>query len=183
MILGEVMNMRNKLTNLSTVFSLLQGATIASAAGGSLLAIFMLRFGVEAVAFDDFGLGRGIGFWLLAISGFATVFVLSACCLRALHAFYRLCSRVKRGSAFTRENEAAMALIARQCVISGGTLIAACGLIWLGDVLDPALLRGLYWFEMLFLAVCFLAVALIAWALCLLVRRAVPLQEDSDLTV
>ncbi len=175
--------MKNKLTNLSTVFSLLQGATIAGAAGGSLLAVFMLRFGVRAIAFDDFGLGRGVGFWLLAFSGFAAVFVLSACCLRALYAFYRLCGRVKRGSAFTRENETAMGLIARQCLISCGTLLAACGLIWLGDVLDPVALRGLYWFEMLFLAGCFLAVALVAWALCLLVRRAVPLQEDSDLTV
>ncbi len=177
------MNMRNRLTNLSTVFTLLRGAAVCGAAGGAFLAFFMLRFGVKAIAFDDFGLGRGIGFWLLAFSGFATVLVLSACCLRALYAFYQMCGRVKRGSAFTRENEAAMGLIARQCLICFGTLTAACGLIWLGDALDPVALRGLYWFEMLFLAVCFLAVALIAWALCLLVRRAVALQEDSDLTV
>ena len=42
---------------------------------------------------------------------------------------------------------------------------------------------GLYWFQMLVVALLCIAVALIAWALALLVRRAVVLQEEVDLTV
>lgn len=174
--------MKAKLSDPKAVFTLLRGMTVAAAAGGCLLAALLGYQGCMAVVFGLSG-APGPAFWLLAAGGFLALGTVSVGCGRGLHAFYRLAGRLKQGTAFTRENERAVGRIAGQCLLCAGGLLAAWLMILIGECLEPGTILGLYWYEMLAVALCFLGAALLAWALCLLVRRAVALQEDSDLTV
>ena len=67
-------------------------------------------------------------------------------------------------------------------MIVGLTLLISCIVLWVAESVW-GFVMGLYWFQMLVVALLCIAVALIAWALALLVRRAVTLQEEVDLTV
>ena len=112
-----------------------------------------------------------------AIFGFATVAVVSAATYTALYQFFRMCSRLKQGTAFTRANEHAMRLIALCCFV-GGAMLGA------GTVFSLAVNIVLGWCElMLFFTLAYLGVALCAWALHLLLQRAVSMQEEADLTI
>ena len=86
--------------------------------------------------------------------------------------------RLSQGSAFTPENERAMAAIAFSLAISGAAILAAFVLLLL--ICREMVLTMIY---LLLLALAFFGVALLAHALGLLVRRAALLQQDSDLTI
>ena len=86
--------------------------------------------------------------------------------------------RLSRGSAFTPENEQAMAAIAFSLALSGAALAAAFVLLLL---ICREMVLPMIW--LLLLALAFFGVALLAHALGLLVRRAAALQRDSDLTI
>ena len=177
------MNMRKYLGSLRTVFTLLQGVTVLMALMGVYLAAMLLYVGIQALSAGYPGIGMPLGSYvtLLAV-GFLSVLTVSGCCAVAMYTFFRLCGRLKQGTAFTRANEHAMARIALCCLIAGLTLLISCAALWAAESVWGCVM-GLYWLEMAIMAVLFLAVALIAWALTLLVRRAVALQEEADLTV
>ena len=100
----------------------------------------------------------------------------------ALYTFFRMCTRLSQGTAFTQANTRAMARITRCCLIAGCTLILACVAILIAEAVWGGVM-GLYWSEAAVIAFAFLSVGAVAWALTLLVRRAVLLQEEADLTV
>lgn len=159
--------------NENTVFAWLRAAVVAAGAVGTLIALWLGYLGISALL--TIGCDKGRAF---ALAGLATVLVTSVCCYAALTVFYRMCGRLKRGSAFTEHNARAMARIAAAFVISAIAVAAslvvliACGL---------AFHLSAY---VLFLFVClFGGLALLSYALCLLVRRAAALQQESELTI
>ena len=174
----EVIKMLKKLSTPNAIFTMLQGMTVLISAAGVFLAWMLLRVGFAAVEAGAAvsGLPQP-GWWTLLIAGFASVIIVSVACAVALYTFFFMCSRIKRATAFTRENERAMGRIALCCLVAGLTLAAACAALQIAHV------TGLFWFQMGVMAFAFLAVSMVAWALCLLVRRAVTLQEEADLTV
>lgn len=162
---------------LTMALTLLQGITVLLGALGLMGAYFLLTVGVQA-AMDGpvaLGLDHAQWLWLLTV-GFAAVGVVSVACGAALISFFRMCSRLKRGSAFTRQNQRAMGRIALCCLVAGVTLAAGDALLWQVVPCAPCVM-------MLLGACLFLSVAAVAWALGLLVRRAVSLQDEVDLTV
>ncbi|MGN0970561.1 MAG: DUF2975 domain-containing protein [Aristaeellaceae bacterium] len=175
--------MKKRLCSIRTVFTLLQIVTALIALMGVYLAAMLLYVGIQALGAGYPGIGMPLGSYvtLLAV-GFLSVLTVSAACAVALCTFFRLCGRLKQGTAFTRVNERAMGRIALCCLIAGLTLAVGCAALWAAESAWGCVM-GLYWLEMVIVAVLFLAVALIAWALTLLVRRAVILQEEVDLTV
>lgn len=177
------MIMLKKFSTPETAFTLLQGITALLCAAGAAVAAGLFYVGVCALRMGAEGLHIPQGsFMTLLICGFAALLIVSAACATALITFFRLCSRIKRGTAFTAANARAMGCIALCCVIASGALLLACIAILIAEAVCGGVM-GLYWTEMAVLACAFLAVGAVAWALCLLVRRAVALQEDADLTV
>lgn len=170
--------MKQRIFSMNMVFTLLQGITIALCAFGLLLVYFPLNVGVHALMDGPSGYGLTYAQWLtLLIAGFAAVAIVSLCCAAALIAFFRMCGRLKQGTAFTRKNQRTMGFIALCSLIAGVTLIAATALCCLMDA------ASIFCLWMTLGAFLFLAVAAVAWALSLLVRRAVTLQDEADLTV
>lgn len=170
--------MKQRIFSMNMVFTLLQGITIALCVFGLLLVYFPLSMGVQALIDGPAALGFSYAQWLMMLLvGFASVALVSLCCAAALIAFFLMCGRLKRGTAFTRKNQRTMGFIALCSLIAGVTLIAAtvlCGLLGAA---------GIHCLWMVLGAFLFLAVAAVAWALSLLVRRAVTLQDEADLTV
>ena len=177
------MNMRKSLNSPSTIFTMLQVVTILLSLMGVWIAVTLLYTGILALQTGYPGIGMPLGSYITLLTvGFLSVLTVSGCCAVAMYTFFRLCGRLKQGTAFTRANEHAMARIALCCLIAGLTLLISCAALWAAESVWGCVM-GLYWLEMAIMAVLFLAVALIAWALTLLVRRAVALQEEADLTV
>lgn len=177
------MNMRKSLNAPATIFTLLQCLTVLLSLMGLWIAGTLLYAGILALQCGYPGIGMPLGSYvtLLAV-GFLSVLTVSAACAVAMYTFFRLCGRLKKGTAFTRANEQAMGRIALCCLIAGLTLLISCIVLWVAESVWGYVM-GLYWFQMLVVALLCIAVALIAWALALLVRRAVVLQEEVDLTV
>ena len=177
------MNMRKSLNSPATIFTLLQCLTVLLSLTGLWIAGTLLYAGILALQCGSQGIGMPLGSYvtLLAV-GFLSVLTVSGACAVAMYTFFRLCGRLKKGTAFTRANEQAMGRIALCCLIAGLTLAASCLALWVAESVWGYVM-GLYWFQMLVVALLCIAVALIAWALALLVRRAVVLQEEVDLTV
>lgn len=175
--------MLKKFSTPETAFTILQGITVLLCAAGSAVAAGLFYIGVHALRLGAEGLHMPQGsFITLLICGFATLLIVSAACATALITFFRLCSRIKRGTAFTSVNARAMGRIALCCLAAGTALLLSWIIILIAEAFWGGVI-GLYWTEMAVLACAFLAVGAVAWALCLLVRRAVALQEDADLTV
>ncbi len=171
--------MKKKLFDSKVVFTLLQGIAALLMALGVCLAGLLLYVGIHSVGANDLSAAQRIP---LLICGFASVAAVSVCCAVALVEFFRMCGRLKREKAFTARNQRTMGIVALCCLVAGGTLLASALVLGIVDwVLADVL--GLYWFQMLVGAFLFLAVSAAAWALHLLVRKAVSLQEEVDLTV
>lgn len=165
-----------RLLNAETIFLVLRVATVIAGAVGTLVAVCLGSVGFTALGVAaDHG---GIPLLGAAVTGLTAVAAVSACCYAALAVFFRMCGRLKRGSAFTEQNARAMEVIAALCTGGGVTLAAAFMIIALiaGEILLPLVYVGL-------LACAFLGVALIAYALCLLVRRAAAIQKENELTI
>lgn len=186
--------MNERESRLQLLLLALQGMTAALAMAGTVMAVFLLRFGISAV----------IGSWtegdllLPGLFGSAAVLVVSACCLVALFSFFRLCGRLRRASAFTAQNERALKRMAVSCG-AGGAVCAVAPVIFmrlmhrvltahanahyvsvsLGGT-DQMILPYVY---LLLLAFLLLSVGAICWAIALLMRRARALQDENDYTV
>lgn len=175
--------MRKSLNSPSTIFTMLQGFTVLMSLLGVWIAVTLLYAGVLALQCGYPGIGMPLGSYVTLLTvGFLSVLTVSGACAVAMYTFFRLCGRLKKGTAFTRANEQALERIALCCVIVGLTLLISCIVLWVAESVW-GFVMGLYWFQMLVVALLCIAVALIAWALALLVRRAVTLQEEVDLTV
>ena len=175
--------MRKSLNSPSTIFTMLQGFTVLMSLLGVWIAVTLLYAGVLALQCGYPGIGMPLGSYVTLLTvGFLSVLTVSGACAVAMYTFFRLCGRLKKGTAFTRANEQALERIALCCVIVGLTLLISCIVLWVAESVW-GFVMGLYWFQMLVVALLCIAVALIAWALALLVRRAVALQEEVDLTV
>ena len=170
-----------KWMDLHLVLTLLRAAGWAAGALGTLLAAW---FGL--VGWSVYTQGE-MGSWASAAAvnacaavGFGVLAGVSLCCLGALAAFDRLCVRLRAGRAFCEENERAMARIAGLTAACGAQLLFAVAFFELvlldGEFVPPV------WLLTLFM-LAFFGVALLSWALSLLVRRAAELQRENDLTV
>lgn len=164
------------LLSEQAVFRLLRIAAVTAGVLGTLLAVWLTCVGGTVLSFAMSAHEAGTA--AAAMFGLATVFTVSFCCWRALIVFYRMVGRLTKGSAFTEENAQALWTIAASLAVSGAVMTAAFVLLMLlcrGPVISV--------YAILAPAVVFLGLALIAYALCRLVRRAALLQQDSDLTI
>lgn len=164
------------LRDEQAIFRLLRIAAAGAGVIGTLIAVWLGCFGVSCLSWgiDD----RAADMIAASVTGLVTVAIVSICCWRALIVFIRMVGRLSQGSAFTPENERAMAAIAFSLAISGAAILAAFVLLLL--ICREMVLTMIY---LLLLALAFFGVALLAHALSLLVRRAAVLQRDSDLTI
>lgn len=164
------------LRDEQAIFRLLRIAAAGAGVIGTLIAVWLGCFGVSCLSWgiDD----RAADTIAASLTGLVTVAIVSICCWRALIVFIRMVGRLSQGSAFTPENERAMAAIAFSLAISGAAILAAFVLLLL--ICREMVLTMIY---LLLLALAFFGVALLAHALSLLVRRAAVLQRDSDLTI
>ena len=94
---------------------------------------------------------------------------------------FRICGRVKKASAFSAKNEKALGRITTALCIAG------CLALLFGDAIFPWLLTGLPAIspivERLLLPFILLTLALMIRTVQVLMRRALDMQEESDLTV
>ena len=169
-------NKHGSLRDEQAIFRLLRIAAAGAGVIGTLIAVWLGCFGVSCLSWgiDD----RAADMIAASVTGLVTVAIVSVCCWRALIVFIRMVCRLSRGSAFTPENEQAMAAIAFSLALSGAALAAAFVLLLL---ICREMVLPMIW--LLLLALAFFGVALLAHALSLLVRRAAALQRDSDLTI
>lgn len=170
------MQKHGSLRDEQAIFRLLRIAAAAAGVIGTLIAVWLVCIGVSCLSW---GIGDRMADTIAAAAtGLVTVAIVSVCCWRALIVFDRMVVRLSRGSAFTLENERAMAKIAGALALSGAAILAAFVLLLL--ICREMVLPMIY---LLLLALAFFGVALLAHALGLLVRRAAVLQRDSDLTI
>ena len=164
------------LRDEQVIFRLLRIAAAAAGVIGTLIAVWLICVGVSCLSW---GIGERMADMIgAAATGLVTVAVVSLSCWRALIVFCRMVGRLSQGSAFTLENERAMAAIAGALALSGAALGIAFVLLLL---ICREMVLPMIW--LLLLALAFFGVALLAHALGLLVRRAAALQRDSDLTI
>ena len=92
--------------------------------------------------------------------------------------YLRICARIGRDQSFVPDNARDLARIAQLMLGAAGLWGAGClGVLWVN--IGP----GGIWIGALLMALASGAIATLAWALGKLVRRAVRLQEENDLTV
>lgn len=162
----------------------LQALIVLLMALGTCLAAYLLCFGAVALvmAVADAS-AKGLWLGLFTLLAMATVIGVSVCCYRALGAFYGLCRRMKTGTAFTEENCRALTKVARSCAWAAGWVLPVV-LILAASILGTPVRNWLYALCVnLAIPFAFLTVALMFQAVHLLMRRALRLQQDSDLTV
>ena len=121
---------------------------------------------------------------LMSILEIVVTITASNFCWRALQSFYTMCRRLQNQSAFTGDNCEALAFIARQCALAGTVLLGGFAALFLYFFFLDA------WQEIIsillrtaFLPLLLLAAALMIRAVHLLMRRALALQTESDLTI
>ena len=167
------MKLFKRLDDAPFIFTALRVATVIAGACGTWFALMLMYPGLFAVSSKPFGL-INIG----GAVGLLTVAVASVCCYVALVVFFRMCGRLSCGTAFTDENAIAMRRIAAVLLIAG--LSVAAGLTVLSVLLGDFFLPTIYLYG---IAAAFLGAALLSHALAVLVRRAVALQQESELTI
>lgn len=166
------MKLLKRLNDAAFLFRVLRVATVLVGLMGTLFALILADFGLFALKDRPFNRVN-----VAAGAGLLTVVVVGACCYAALVSFFRMCGRLEHSSAFTDANAAAMARIAR-ALFAGGVCaaagIAAVSALWEVDLLLIYLS---------FIPLALLGAALLSHALVVLMRRAVALQQDRDLTI
>lgn len=167
------MKLFKKMNETPFLFALLRAATVFVALVGTWFAWMMTITGLFTVSIKPFGALNVAG-----TIGLLTVAVAGICCYVALIVFFRLCGRLARGTAFTDENAVAMRRIARALLIAGLAACTGITAVWL--LFGTLVLPIVYLYV---IAAAFLCAALVSHALAVLVRRAVALQQDSDLTI
>lgn len=178
--------MRDSSERLRGLLTALQVMTCMLLGAGTLMAVSLGIEGVLAPStLQQQGvLKEGAGALLPVICGWAFLLAVSALSYDLLLRFAGLCGRLKRARAFTAENERAVRRIAMDCFVNAA-LMAVCPFC-----MELALGMGLNDFKtmlpILYLwlgAFLFLVVALVFWAVYLLMQRAGGLQRDADYTV
>lgn len=162
------------------VFRLLQWVTVGVALVGTYAAYYLILEGMATYQgqWEDW-LAKGMDYRFTAVWSIATVVAVSLISHAALWQFITMCQRLKKGTAFTAANVQSMGRIALCCALVSGVLLVTFLVLMF---FCPAVPWGLI---ALILLVCaaYGAVALVAYALQLLVRRAAALQQESELTV
>lgn len=175
------MNLRKYWTNPAVIFTALQIMAVAALILGFLLAGFLGYIGCMAlqVGVEEHS---ALLFWA-SVTGLVAVLTVSICCCVALIVFFRMCGRLKHGSAFTPENDKAMGRLVL-CSIAVGVIFWITAVV-LYLVQGPYVSWSLQNLDGRFLidGFCFLCLALVIHALRLLVKRAIALQQENDLTV
>lgn len=167
----------------TTLLTIVQGmagcAMLVCAAAAVICALDLMMMFPNAVLMTQLGLAGG-GLWLAWLQLLAIVGV-AGCILWLLAEFVMICGRVKRETAFTRANARALGRIALAFVIGGVLLLP------LGKPLMDWFLTGMRGVES---PVWLLLPTFVAWAAALMVRaiqvllrRAVEMQSEQDLTV
>ena len=161
---------------MNMVFTLLQIIAVVIAAVGTAVAV---QFGIAGGALLSIFIGKqNTADIAYAILGLLTVITVAGGSYMALFQFFTLCQRLKHGTAFTAVNEKAMHRIALGCGISGAVLSVSMVAFMFYQEAFLALIE-----LMCLLAVAYLCVGLVAYALELLLRRATAIQEENDLTI
>ena len=146
----------------------------ALAAAGGLLVFFVFAPGMASncrEAFPDLA----FLFW----PGLISVWIIAAVYLAAMVFYFRIVHRIGKDRSFCTENAREMRFIA--------CCMGTAGLLWLLVLLLPHLIWHIHfgpawlWFIMASLAS--FAVAILAWGLGFLLRRAVSFKEENDLTI
>lgn len=116
-----------------------------------------------------------LGGWVTAL-GLAYALSIGALYFGALRLYMTICRRIGRGSSFCAENASGLDRIGR-------LLLAAAGLWLLGEAGYAVTDLGVAWLYFPLLALASAALGVLAWGLGRLLRHAVRLQEENDLTV
>lgn len=154
------------------IFLLLQVMAVLALMLGALFAVHLGVIGIHVLQ----------GRWyedafctpLNAVIGLLVLVAVSLCACAALVLFIALCQRLKRDTAFTAENVVSLRHIAQSCGLAGIITAGAGAWLWLSGVMP---------FPLLLLGFLFLALALMAYTLHLLLRQAVEIQQENELTV
>ena len=162
----------------SLIFTLLQVAAVGIALAGLVCTVMLSMIGVVSLMENLAAREAGyLAFTVLAMLAVAAVFI---CSMVSLYQFFMMCSRLRQGSAFTERNGRALTLMAVLCAACGGIILVMFVLALLccwqcgpGLFLDLVAVAG----------AAYLCVALVAWALAVLVKRATALQQESELTI
>lgn len=165
---------------MSRVFSLLQLVAAGIALVGTYVAGCVVMEGVAAYQgqWNEY-LQPNADYRFAAVWCMAAVAVVSLASYSALWQFFTMCERLKHGTAFTTANERSMGCIALSCAVASGVLLATFAVLVFFCPPIPLAVTELC----LLGFAAYGAVALVAYALQLLVRRAAALQQESDLTV
>ena len=160
------------------IFTLLQAAAVGIALVGLAMAVLFGCIGV--VSLIENTAAREPGYLAFTVLTMLAVAVVTLCSLAALYEFFMMCRRLKQGTAFTERNRCALNRIALLCAVSGSAILAAflmavwtCRQCGVGAFMLLVALAG----------AAYLCVALVAWALAMLVKRATALQQESELTI
>lgn len=99
-------------------------------------------------------------------------------CYAALWHFWKICRQIGRDHSFCMENAASLRWIAMLAVLVGGLLILGGGALILVEMDSPLLIAGIS-----LAALAAWVVALMAYSLSHLVKKAAHLQNENDLTI
>ena len=111
--------------------------------------------------------------------GLTGMWIIAAIILLALWEYFRVCVRIGREQSFSAGNVQSLRRIAVYMTVTAGLLIAAAllpGLVFQAGI-------GPLWVDFVILAMASFALSLLAWGLSLLLKRAVEIKEENDLTV
>lgn len=175
------MTIKKWLHDTRVIFTVLQSLALLAMAVGTALMVWLGIIGIGALQ-RGFADGRA-ELVIFAIIGLVTVALISALCYMALTSFFKLCGRLKTGTAFTAENTRAMRHIALCSLGVGVSFLCSDGMIALTSwtLYDP----NFHLIDVYFVGVAliFLLVALVVWTLYLLLDRATAIQQENDLTI
>ena len=162
----------------SLIFTLLQVADVGIALAGLVCTVMLSMIGVVSLMENLAAREAGyLAFTVLAMLAVAAVFI---CSMAALYQFFMMCSRLRQGSAFTERNGRALTLMAVLCAVCGGIILVMFALaLFCCWHCGP----GLFLELVAAAGAAYLCVALVAWALAVLVQRATVLQQESELSI
>ena len=136
--------------------------------------VFLLALPLTAWGYYVFVPEVQVLFWP-SLVWFLGVGALSFC---ALWQYMRICRRIGENKSFCRENAKGLKTIAHLLFGCAGMLMAYCVV-----AVHPLVPFGPQLLGCVLAAMAYLAMGLLAWALHRLIRHAVMLQEENDLTI
>ena len=144
-------------------------------ATAAIALVFFLFAPVTALSYRDAYPALAHLFW----PGLAFVWCIGLLYGAAMIEYFRVCRRVGQDRSFCMENAVGLARIALLLAAAGGLWLAGMGLA----LLQPGIHFAPWCLWLLLACAASLAMAVLAWGLGRLLRRAVEIKEDNDLTV